>query len=103
MKKANPKHVNRKTSVAAAPPTATGQGPAKPQYYAPVVITIVYDPNSGMVAVTPSFDTLAETMIHVQQKALQQTTAFAAVEQARQEAAKRTAAAPQTPSVTAPG
>lgn len=86
MKKANPKHMNQaKDVVETAPPPS-----AKQQYYAPVVITIVYDPNTGAVAVTPSFDTLADTMIHVQQKALQQTTAFAAVELARQEAAKRT-------------
>lgn len=75
------------------------QRPAVPagQHYAPVVITIVYDPNSGAVAVTPSFETSANALIHVQQKALQQTIAFVAVENARRESQKATNDAPPKP------
>lgn len=66
---------------AADPPPS----PKAPPRVAPVVVTLVFDPESGQIAITPVFQVDARLMIHVLQKAAEQVIAFAAVENARRQ------------------
>lgn len=63
-----------------------GQAPPR---VAPVVVTLVFDPESGQLAITPVFELTGEQLIRVLQDALRQVTAFAAVQSAQRQNAER--------------
>lgn len=69
---------------------ANGNAPVQsPPRVAPVVVTLVLDPESGNLAITPVYKISADGLILVLQNALRQVTAFAAVQSAQRQNAER--------------